>query len=74
MAQNQRDGGGVILACPIYGCGGEIKLVRGEHESAVDCPTCQCPLWPLVLGYTGNDPDRVREFAKAQRFDGTLLQ
>ncbi|MDP3985545.1 MAG: hypothetical protein Q8P82_02160 [bacterium] len=65
----------LILSCGIYGCGKDIELTDREiaDPSLVDCPHCKCPHWPMELGFTGNDPEEVREFARTHKMDGTPI-
>lgn len=61
--------GVVIYKCPVYGCVGEIEIQETMEFSRAYCAECQCPMWPLELGYTGNDRDAIKEFAKYHHFD-----
>jgi hypothetical protein len=30
-------------------------------------------MWPVELGFTGNNPEHVKEFARTHNMDGELL-
>jgi len=61
----------IVHICPISGCGGKIELVGVEKFVYADCLDCGCSMWPLEMGYTGNDPIKVKEFARTHNLDRT---
>lgn len=64
------------MTCQIYGCGHEIEVTEDEFRRKRflgDCPKCGCPQWPVDLGFTGNDPKSVKEFAANHNIDGTPI-
>ena len=64
------------IVCPIFGCGEFIPVTKAEFDRGypgMNCESCGCPLWPLELGFTGNSPAEVREFANTHDLKGNLL-
>ena len=72
MATNHGGADVIIHECPIFGCYSEIELPKSAKFEFAFCKKCQCPMWPLELGFTGNHPDTVKEFARTHDIDGKL--
>ncbi len=59
-----------IAYCPIYRCGEPVEVPDFKNLEWTFCEHCNCPWWPLELGYTGNAREDVIEFARTHDFNG----
>ncbi|MDO8493477.1 MAG: hypothetical protein Q7S19_02965 [bacterium] len=61
------------MQCPLFRCGkfNDVSQRKFEGKILDYCEHCNCPTWPEELGFTGNDPEEVKEFADKHNHDGT---
>lgn len=62
----------VTYSCPVSRCNGTMELLPHQKFENATCETCGCPMWPMELGFTGNDRGDIQEFARTHDVDGTF--
>jgi Zn-finger protein len=60
----------VTVICPVYRCGGYNVISRHQRFEDTTCEHCCCPMWPMEMGYTGNERSEIMEFARTHDRNG----